>query len=154
MNNNTRKNLPRRTSRKQTPLTKENLVPILEDIKDLIKSTAVATQTVLRKEMDERFAEVSEKFEMTWTAISEHTQQIKSLDNKVESLDKKVEGLDRKVESLDKKVEGLDKKIDNVETNLKEEMHQMEKRLSDKIDTNTSRLDNHESRILALERSS
>ena len=112
------------------PVTETTLSVYFEDMKDLIRSTDTGlktalkvTETTIRKDMDE-------KFKMTWTAITEHSKMIKGLQTDVK---------------------GLDAKIDGVRTELKVEMHQMEHRLSEKIDGHVARLDDHEARIVSIE---
>jgi len=50
-----------------------------------------------------------------------------------------------------KRIKKLDTKIDGFRTELKEDMHQMEGRLGKKIDGNTEKLADHESRITIIE---
>jgi len=125
---------PRRIVPQKETLTKDKFIPIFEDIKVLIKSTAKGTETVLKKEMDE-------KFKITWAAISEHTRLIKGLDARIEGMDAKIDGVRNE----------LTGKIEDVRTDLKGEMHQMERRLAEKIDKNSEKLEGHEERISILE---
>ena len=116
-------------------LTKEKLVPMFEDIKDLIISTAKATEAVVRKEIHEVKKDVEHlKNDVghVQVAVTEHTKMIKQLQNDVQSVRTDVQ---------------------SVRTELKDEMHQMETRLTEKIDKHVVRMDDFESRISTIETS-
>ena len=123
-------------------LTKEKLAPMFEDIKDLIISTAKATETVVRKEIHEVKKDVEHlkkdvehlKNDVghVQVAVTEHTKMIKQLQNDVQSVRTDVQ---------------------SVRTELKDEMHQMETRLTEKIDKHVVRMDDFESRISTIETS-
>ena len=116
-------------------LTKEKLAPMFEDIKDLIISTAKATEAVVRKEIHEVKKDVEHlKNDVghVQVAVTEHTKMIKQLQNDVQSVRTDVQ---------------------SVRTELKDEMHQMETRLTEKIDKHVVRMDDFESRISTIETS-
>ena len=147
-------------------LTKEKLVPMFEDIKDLIISTAKATEAVVRKEIHEVKKDVEHlkkdvehlKNDVghVQVAVTEHTKMIKQLQNDVQSVRTDLTGKIENVRTdLTGKIENvrtdLTGKIENVRIELKGEMHQMENRLTDKIDKQSVRMDDFESRIFTLE---
>jgi len=147
-------------------LTKEKLAPMFEDIKDLIISTAKATETVVRKEIHEVKKDVEHlkkdvehlKNDVghVQVAVTEHTKMIKQLQNDVQSVRTDLTGKIENVRTdLTGKIENvrtdLTGKIENVRIELKGEMHQMENRLTDKIDKQSVRMDDFESRIFTLE---
>jgi chromosome segregation ATPase len=160
-------------------LTKEKLAPVFEDIKDLIISTAKATEAVVRKEIHEVKKDVEHlkkdvehlKNDVghVQVAVTEHTKMIKQLQNDVQSvrtdLTGKIENvrtdLTGKIENvrtdLTGKIENvrtdLTGKIENGRIELKGEMHQMENRLTEKIDKQSMRMDDFESRISTIEAS-
>lgn len=113
------------------PLTKENFKPIFESIKDLIHSSAKATETVLRKEFNSAIGKVSEELALTQTALRLTKNELKE----------EIQGVRTE----------LKKDMYQMEKRLTDEICQTEKRLSDKIDFNSSQLINHEGRIFALE---
>ena len=123
-------------------LTKEKLAPMFEDIKDLIISTAKATEAVVRKEIHEVKKDVEHlKNDVghVQVAVTEHTKMIKQLQNDVQSVRTDVQSVRTDVQS--------------VRTELKDEMHQMETRLTEKIDKHVVRMDDFESRISTIETS-
>jgi len=66
-------------------------------------------------------------------------QKVDQLDQKVNQLDQKVDQLDQKVDQLDQKVNQLDQKVDRVEQNLRSDMAEGFKQLSNQIATLGSR---------------
>jgi len=66
-------------------------------------------------------------------------QKVDQLDQKVDQLDQKVDQLDQKVDQLDQKVNQLDQKVDRVEQNLRSDMAEGFKQLSNQIATLGSR---------------
>jgi len=66
-------------------------------------------------------------------------QKVDQLDQKVDQLDQKVEKLEQKVDQLDQKVDQLDQKVDRVEQNLRSDMAEGFKQLSNQIATLGSR---------------
>lgn len=123
------------------PLTEGRFKYYLESIKGLIVSTARGTEVALRKEIHD----VRVRVDRCEVAISGHSKEIQRLDVKIDGVRTELAG-----------------KIDGVRTELKEdhaslrtellgEMRGMERRLSEKIDGHSARLDNHESRISSLE---
>lgn len=145
--------LKKKTARKNikkvvgTPLTEEKFEVYFESLKDLITSSVSASETSIRKDV----CSVRKDISMLHVAVSEHTRLIKGLDTRMGGVENQIKGLGSEVSSLGAKVSGLDAKIDVVRTELKDDMHQMEVRLSDKIDGHAARLDNHESRITLVE---
>lgn len=131
--------LKKKTARKNikkvvgTPLTEEKFEVYFESLKDLITSSVSASETSIRKDV----CSVRKDISTLHVAVSEHTRLIK--------------GLDTRMGGVENQIKGLDTKIDVVRTELKDEMHQMEARLSDKVDGHAARLDNHESRITLIE---
>ncbi len=101
-------------------MIKQVLIPIVKDIKDLIKSTAKGTETVLRKDITKEISKV-------WDELK-HTQL-----------------------ALKATKEDLECKTDSMGKDLRCEMKDMEGRLTEKIDSIHIRVDDHETRIIALE---
>ena len=71
--------------------------------------------------------------------VDRNTKAIERLDQKVDQLDQKVNQLDQKVDQLDQKVNQLDQKVDRVEQNLRSDMAEGFKQLSNQIATLGSR---------------
>ena len=122
----------RKVSRKKalsgTPLTEERFNHLFEEkfkyFFEKIKELIVSTARGTETKLGKKIDALEVRVGRTELAISEHTRMIKNLDTKVES----------------------------VRVELKGDMVQMERRLSEKIDGNAKRLDDHESRIKKLER--
>ncbi|MFH1829700.1 MAG: hypothetical protein ABH871_02835 [Pseudomonadota bacterium] len=94
-------------------MTRQKLVPLFEDLKDFIRSTAMSTakktEDILRKEIRGVRSELKADIEITQQALKATKEELRG------------------------------------------EMKGMESRLSDKIDKNNTRLDNHETRITTFE---
>ena len=73
------------------------------------------------------------------TDVDRNSKAIERLEQKVDQLDQKVEKLEQKVDQLDQKVDQLDQKVDRVEQNLRSDMAEGFKQLSNQIATLGSR---------------
>jgi len=73
------------------------------------------------------------------TDVDRNSKAIERLEQKVDQLDQKVEKLEQKVDQLDQKVNQLDQKVDRVEQNLRSDMAEGFKQLSNQIATLGSR---------------
>jgi len=152
---------------KNEALTRGKIVPMLEDIKDLIKSTAKGTETALREEFSTGLGKLEKRMETVEYAVTEHSKMMKDLKVEVQGvrtelkediqgvhaeLTDKIDGVrtELKTEIQSVRTE-LKTEIQSVRTDLKDEMHHMEDRLSKKIDRNATRLEDHEVRMSALE---
>jgi len=152
---------------KNEALTRGKIVPMLEDIKDLIKSTAKGTETALREEFSTGLGKLEKRMETVEYAVTEHSKMMKDLKVEVQGvrtelkediqgvhaeLTDKIDGVrtELKTEIQSVRTE-LKTEIQSVRTDLKDEMHHMEDRLSKKIDRNVTRLEDHEVRMSALE---
>jgi gas vesicle protein len=160
--------------------TRDKIVPILEDIKDLIKSTAKGTETALREEFSTGLGKLEKRMETVEYAVTEHSKMIKDLKVEVQGvrteLKDEIQGVRTELKDeiqgvrteLKGEIQGLRTELkDEIQgvrtelkgeiqglcTELKDEMHQMENRLSKKIDGNSARLDDHEVRISSFETS-
>ena len=141
---------------KNEALTRGKIVPMLEDIKDLIKSTAKGTETALREEFSTGLGKLEKRMETVEYVVTEHSKMMKDLKVEVQSvrteLKEDIQGVHAE---LTDKIDGvrteLKTEIQSVRTDLKDEMHHMEDRLSKKIDGNSARLHDHEVRMSALE---
>lgn len=123
---------PRITKEKwqNEPLTKGKLEPILADLKDFIKSTAKGTENVLGgqiQKLDRRATLVESRLEATQNYVTKMEHRLVNEINEVKS------------------------EMQQVEIRLRGNIQRSEKRLSEKIDKNSERLDDHESRITTLE---
>jgi hypothetical protein len=74
------------------------------------------------------------------------------LGKKIDAVEVRVGRTEMAITEHSRMIRNLDTKVDLVRVELKSDMVQMEHRLSEKIDGGTKRLDDHESRIKALER--
>ena len=113
----------------ETVLTVEKFQPIFEDIEDLIKSAAKGIRTEFQREfrgVKNEIRGVKDDIRFLQAAAKEHTVLIKENGRSIKK---------------------LEEKTDEIRTELKRDMHQMEARLSEKIDGNSRRLDDHETRI-------
>ena len=121
-------------------VTVGKMAVMFEGLKDLIKSTAKATETTLGKRIDSVEQTLGKRIDFVELALratkDELTQEIKKVD--------------KKVDVLDKKVDVLDKKTDNLAADLRTEMKSMETRLSDKIDSIHTHIDEHEAKPLDI----
>ena len=152
---------------KNEALTRGKIVPMLEDIKDLIKSTAKGTETALREEFSTGLGKLEKRMETVEYVVTEHSKMMKDLKVEVQGvrtelkediqgvhaeLTDKIDGVrtELKTEIQSVRTE-LKTEIQSVRTDLKDEMHHMEDRLSKKIDGNSARLHDHEVRMSALE---
>jgi len=163
---------------KNEALTRGKIVPMLEDIKDLIKSTAKGTETALREEFSTGLGKLEKRMETVEYVVTEHSKMMKDLKVEVQGvrtelkediqgvhaeLTDKIDGvrteLKTEIQSVRTELKTeiqsvrteLKTEIQSVRTDLKDEMHHMEDRLSKKIDGNSARLHDHEVRMSALE---
>lgn len=134
-------------------MIKQTIIPIFEDIKDLIKSTAKGTETVLRKEI----SKVSDELKLTQSALKATKED---LEGKMVSMDKGLRGeidnmgkdLRGKIDSMGKDLRGEIKDSEGrITEKLQGNIKDTEIRLTEKIDSIHIRVDNHETRIAALE---
>ncbi|MBI2092657.1 MAG: hypothetical protein HYY43_01725 [Deltaproteobacteria bacterium] len=107
------------------------LEALFHNVKEMVTTTVKGTENVLRKEIER----LDNKIDLTQHAVTEHTKMIKNLDVKIDGVEKR-----------------LDAKIDGVRIELKEDIQQVEQRLSGKIDKIGERQDDHEGRIIILEK--
>lgn len=112
---------------------KMQLDPYFNEIKDLIKSTARGTETVLRKEMK-----------------SSETALRKEFKEGLEANQNAIRSVKEEVESVKKDVEFVKKDVENLRVEMNSKMDSMESRLSDKIDSLHTRLDEHEAKPINL----
>jgi len=116
-------------------MIKQTIVPIFEDIKELIKSSAKGTETVLRKEISKEVSKVSDEVRLTQLALKATKED---LECKIDSMGKDLRG-----EMKDMEIRVTEK----LQGNIKD----TEIRLTEKIDSIHVRVDDHETRIVALE---
>ncbi len=121
------KKLP--ANRKPQPLTLDRLEPFFQNIKDLIKSTAKATEAVLGAKIDRLAARVD------------------ALEVKVDALTARVDALEVKVNALEVKVSALDVKIDTIHDSLQRSIHA----LGGKIDLTQWAVTEHSKQIISLQ---
>jgi chromosome segregation ATPase len=121
----------------ETVLTVEKFQPIFEDIKELIQSTVKGAVTALREEFQKEIRGVKNE-------ISGIKKDVNSFKGELHLTQAAVLENGRAIKKLEKRLEGGF-------TELRDEMHQMEGRLSEKIDGNAHRLNDHETRITNLE---
>lgn len=116
-------------------MVRQMIVPVFEDIKDLIKSTVKATETVLRKDITTEISKVSDELKLTQSALKATKED---LECKIDSMGKDLRG-----EIKDSEI----RLTERLQGNIKDS----EIRLTEKIDSIHIRVDDHETRIIALE---
>ena len=136
-NNSNKRKMNKIETKKQGVLTVAKFEYYFENIKEFIKSTVKGSETVLKDEISELrngMGKFERRMETVEYAVTEHSKMIKDIKVEVQGVRTELKG-----------------EIQGLRTDLKDEMHQMENRLSNKIDKNSVRLDDHEVRISALE---
>lgn len=118
-------------------VTYGRFISAIEDMKDLIISTAKGTENAIRRDIREIVREEI-KYE-----IDPIKTDVACLKTDVACLKTDVATIKVAVTEHTKQIKALDKKIDDTREDLKCEMHDMEKRLTDKIDENSTRFDEH-----------
>ena len=123
-------------------MTREKLVPLFDDIKSLIVSTAKGTEAVLRKEIKR----VEDGLHVTQKALKatkdELHAEIKATEGRLRG---EIRGTETRLRGEIKVTEN------NLRSELTAEIKSTEKRLSGKIDSIHVRVDNHETRIASIE---
>ncbi|MFA5186482.1 MAG: hypothetical protein WC551_08405 [Patescibacteria group bacterium] len=119
-------------------MTREKFIPLFEDIKELIKSTAKGTENILRKDLGGQIQSVKEELHQTQLALKATKEELKS---DIAEVRGEMKDMETRLRSEIKDTEGrLNNRIDGVETNL-----------GDKIDSIHVHIDDHETRITTLE---
>ncbi|MFA4973431.1 MAG: hypothetical protein WC683_12505 [bacterium] len=104
-------------------MTREKFIPLFEDIKELIKSSAKGTEVVLGK----RIGKVEEELRFTQQALKSTKEELKS------------------------DIADVRGEMNDMETRLRTEIKDTAAGLADKIDSIHVHIDDHETRITALE---
>jgi gas vesicle protein len=147
--------MPATKLRKQY-LTRDDMTFFVEDLKGLLRSSIDASENRISKNVSQEIGtlrqeigSVRSELRTTQVAVLENGRSIKSLEKELKT---EIQGVrtELKQEIQETRTE-LKEEIQGVRTELKEEMHDMEERLSLKIDRAAIRLDDHEGRIMVLE---
>jgi len=91
------------------------------------------------EKLEQKVDQLEQKVDQLDQKVEKLEQKVDQLDQKVDQLDQKVDQLDQKVDQLDQKVNQLDQKVDRVEQNLRSDMAEGFKQLSNQIATLGSR---------------
>ena len=108
-------------------MTRAKLVPLFEDMKEFVKSMVKGSEIALRRDLGGRIGSVEKELHQT-----QHALRATKVD------------LQGEIQATREDLQG------QIQAN-REEMGSMEGRLSDKIDSIHTRVDDHESRITTLE---
>ncbi|MBI2091660.1 MAG: hypothetical protein HYY43_06055 [Deltaproteobacteria bacterium] len=92
-------------------LTRGKMIPIIEDLKDFIKTTARGTENVLRKEIQR----LDNKIELNQHAVTEHTKMIKNLDVKIDGVHSELKETEVR---LSAKIDKIGERLDDHETRI------------------------------------
>lgn len=144
----TRKNeKQRRNARRNSEdevMTRGKMIYLFEDMKGFVRSTVKGSERVIRKEMHQLHGELKSDISRLETAATEHSKILKAHD-------KRFDAVDKRFDAVDKKFDKVNTKIEDVRVELKNDMLQMEKRLTSKIEGHSETLVDHEDRISTLE---
>lgn len=120
-----------RINPKKEVMTREKLIPLFENIKELIVSTAKGTEAVLTREMRKEVGGLREEIHVTQQALKATKDELNS--------------------KIDDTKKELRAEIAGAKEELRSEIKATEARLTNKIDLVRVRHDDHETRISTLE---
>ncbi len=132
------KTMQGRIDLKDEVMTREKLVPLFDDIKELIVSTAKGTEAVLGKRIDR----VEEELQLTQKALRATKDE---LNTKIEGVETRLRG---EMQEMKDELRG---EMQEMKDELRGEIRASEGRLTDTIESNAGRIDNLDTRVSSLE---
>ncbi len=125
------------------------------------KETLAHYNAVLMEEQNSKFALVLERLDVISGKFDALAERVDDLTHRVDVLTERVDALTYRVDVLTERVDVLTVRVDKIEgrlstlefafRGLKDDMVDMEQRLSSKLNRLIARSDNHECRISAIE---